>query len=194
MLSFDPQLNPHIVSCILENEWGETTSLKWDPMDFQHVHLNKNFEFNYHVDTIDIIADKAVIPRWSEWIYEYDSKAFRTNHGRLPVGPPPSTKSVIIHFLVSESFDGKEIINLIDKGVIPSDWRIIVVVPKEREFKQFDARCFGKMTFEMRAYLVITELNIAETIFTNIKHQSMTLNKDKRHPTKTTRTSYKFLE
>ncbi|CAG5000799.1 unnamed protein product [Parnassius apollo] len=45
MLSFDPQLNPHIVSCILENEWGETTSLKWDPMDFQHVHLKKNFDF-----------------------------------------------------------------------------------------------------------------------------------------------------
>ncbi|CAG5000775.1 unnamed protein product [Parnassius apollo] len=31
------------------------------------------------------------------------------------------------------------------------------------------------MTFEMRAYQVITELNIAETIFTYIKHQSMTL-------------------
>ncbi|CAG4938070.1 unnamed protein product [Parnassius apollo] len=79
---------------------------------------------------------------------------------------------------MSESFDCPKIIGLIDRGIIPEEWRIMVAVPKEREFKQTDARCFGKMTFEMTAYQVVTESNIAETIFKYIKHQSMTLSEE----------------
>lgn len=51
------------------------------------------------------------------------------------------------------------------------DWRVMVAVPKEREFKEDDARCYGKMTPEMRAYQVVTEKNIADVIFRYIKHQ-----------------------
>lgn len=54
--------------------------------------LLKNFEFNYHVDTIDIISDKAILPRLPEWIHENDSKAFRTLYGRFPRSPPPLPK------------------------------------------------------------------------------------------------------
>ncbi|KAJ8729047.1 hypothetical protein PYW07_006743 [Mythimna separata] len=109
--------------------------------------------------------DKAIIPGRSEWIHEYDTKAFRTLHGYFPVGPPPSTKSVVMHGLTTEIFDRREILGLIDKDIIPSEWRVMVTVPKEREFKENDARCFGKMSPEMRAYQVVTEKNIADTIF-----------------------------
>ncbi|CAG5001741.1 unnamed protein product [Parnassius apollo] len=54
----------------------------------------------------------------------------------------------------------------------------MVAVPKEREFKENDPRCFGKMSPEMRAYQVVTEANIADTIFTYVKHQSMTLTEE----------------
>lgn len=81
-------LNPHIKSCMYANKWGETATFKWDPEDFSRITLSKNIEFNYHVDTIDIVADKAIIPRRSEWVHEYDSKAFRTLHGHFPKGPP----------------------------------------------------------------------------------------------------------
>ncbi|CAG4938082.1 unnamed protein product [Parnassius apollo] len=74
---------------------------------------------------------------------------------------------------MSESFDCREIIGLIDRGIIPEEWRIMVAVPKEREFKHTDARCFGKMTFEMRAYQVVTE-----SITKYIKHQSTTLSEE----------------
>lgn len=168
----------HIKACYHSNEWGETTTLKWDPEDFKHVTLLKCFEFNYHIDAIDIISDKAIIPRLPEWIHEYDTKAFRTLHGHFPRGPSPTTKSVVMHYLTSEIFDCKEILTLIDSGIIPSDWRVMVAVPKEREFKEKDARCFGKMTPEMRAYQVVTEKNIADIIFRYIKHQSMTLSEE----------------
>lgn len=94
-VELDTGVNSHIRSCIHANEWGETASFKWDPQDFLHVKLTKNFEFNYHVDTIDIIADKSIIPRLSERIsYEFDNKAFRTLYSRFPTGLPPTTKSV----------------------------------------------------------------------------------------------------
>lgn len=103
------------------------------------------------MDTIEIISYKAIIPKLTEWIHENDGKAFRTIHGRFPSGPAPSTKSVVMHFLTTETFDCKEILTLIDQGIIPEEWRVMVAVPKEREFKETDARCFGKMTPEMRA-------------------------------------------
>ncbi|CAG4957247.1 unnamed protein product [Parnassius apollo] len=54
----------------------------------------------------------------------------------------------------------------------------MVAVSKDREFKEKDARCFGKMSPEMRAYQVVTEANIADTIFTYVKHQLMTLTEE----------------
>lgn len=177
-ISLSPGSHPHIAACYNSNEWGETSTQRWSPDDFEGVTLLKNFEFNYHIDSIDIISDKAIIPRLSEWIYEYDSKAFRTLHGRFPVGPEPTTKSVVMHYLTTEVFDCKEILSLIDQGIIPSEWRVMVAVLKEREFKEIDARCYGKMTPEMRAYQVVTEKNLADIIFRYIKHQSMTLTEE----------------
>lgn len=113
-LTFVGDTNPHIKACVLANEWGGRQTIKWDPEDLKNVKLEKNFEFDYHIDTIDIISDKAIIPQRSEWIHEYDSKAFRTLYGRFPVGPVPTTKSVVMHFLTTEIFDCKEILGLID--------------------------------------------------------------------------------
>lgn len=173
-----PQTPPHITACYNANEWGETATYHWDPSDFETVILKKNFEFNFHIDTIDIISDKAIIPALPEWIHEYDGKAFRTLHGHFTQGPAPTTKSVVMHYLTTEVFNCKEILTLIDSNVIPTDWRVMVAVPKEREFKETDARCYGKMTPEMRAYQVVTEKNIADIIFRYIKHQSMTLTEE----------------
>lgn len=138
----------------------------------------KNFDFDYHIDTIDIISDKAIIPCKSEGIHEYDTKAFRTLHGHMSLGPPSTIKTVVLHFLTTEIFDCREILGLIDRGIIPLKCRVMVAFPKERQFKEEDARCLGTMTPEMRAYQVVTEKNIADTIFRYIKHQSMTLSEE----------------
>lgn len=96
--------------CYLANEWGETSTYKWDPDDFKGVILGKNFEFNFQLDTIDIISDKSIIPRRSEWIHEYDVKAFRTVRGKFPQGPPQTTKSVVMHYLTTEVYNITDII------------------------------------------------------------------------------------
>lgn len=58
----------HIIACYNANEWGETSTYKWDPQDFQTILFHKTFEFNFHVDTIDIISDKAIIPSLPEFL------------------------------------------------------------------------------------------------------------------------------
>ncbi len=72
----------------------------------------------------------------------------------------------------------KEIIDAIERGEVAESWKVIVAVPKEREFKRENVRFFGKMTPELRLYQVVTEENIASNIFKYIKQQSMTMSED----------------
>ncbi|QPB73978.1 RdRp [Hymenopteran orino-related virus OKIAV85] len=167
-----------VVYCYRNNLWTETADNPWKPEDFQHVILQKNLDFDYHVDIADLLADKSIIPSKEQWIHEYDKQAHRTKYGYFPRGPPPTSKSVIVTYLQKESITVQEVIDQLQKGDIPASWLVMVAVAKEREFKYLDARFFGKMCFEMRLYQTATEKNIAEAIFRYIKHQSMTLNEE----------------
>lgn len=55
-----------------------------------------------------------------------------------------------MHYLTTETFHCREILSLIDRGITPRSG-VMVAVLKEREFNEVDARCYGKMTPEMRA-------------------------------------------
>lgn len=71
-------------------------------------------------------------------------------YGRFPSEPPPTSKSAMVHYLSKESSTVKEVIDKLQKEDIPDPWRIMVAVPKEREFKRSNARFYGKMCFEMQ--------------------------------------------
>lgn len=83
-----------------------------------------------------------------------------------------------MHYLSQERVAVSDVLEEIKKGTIPHEWRVMVAVPKEREFKAKDARFFGKMTISMRLYQTVTEKNIADHIFKYIRHQSMTMNEE----------------
>lgn len=87
-------------------------------------------------------------PSLEQWIYEYDKQAHRTKYGRFPTGPPPSSKSVVVHYLSQTSISVKDVLKQLSTGFIPYNWRVMVAVAKEREFKYKDARFYGKMCFE----------------------------------------------
>lgn len=89
--------------------------------------LQLQLQFNYHVDTIHIISDKAIIPRLTEWIQSTIVKLFRTIYGRYPY-PPLTTKRGVMHFLTTEVFDCKYILSLIDQGAVPLARRVTLAV------------------------------------------------------------------
>ncbi|AWI42881.1 RNA-dependent RNA polymerase [Formica exsecta virus 4] len=162
----------------VNNQWSERPTVPWKSEEFEHVHLEKNLDFDYHIDMTDLLSDKSIIPSREQWIHEYDKQAHRTQWGRFPTGPPPTSKSVVVHYLKQDRITVKEVIDKLQDGNLPFSWRVMVAVPKEREFKDEDARFYGKMCFEMRLYQTSTEKNIADGVFTYIKHQSMTMSEE----------------
>ncbi|AYW51538.1 L polymerase RdRp [Formica fusca virus 1] len=162
----------------LNNQWSEKPSTPWRPEEFEHVFMEKNLDFDYHIDMTDLLSDKSIIPSREQWIHEFDKQAHRTIWGRFPSGPPPTSKSVVVHYLKQDKITVKEVIDKLQTGNLPFSWRVMVAVPKEREFKEEDARFYGKMCFEMRLYQTSTEKNIADGVFTYIKHQSMTMSEE----------------
>ncbi|UDL13960.1 MAG: RNA dependent RNA polymerase [Xiangshan Nyami-like virus] len=178
VLSLQSGVPDKIVYCYKNNLWTETPTHPWRPEDFLRVVLDKNLDFDYHIDIADLLADKSIIPSREHWIHEYDKQAHRTQHGFFPRGPPPAPKSAIICYLQKERVTVKEVMDILESGSIPQSWLVMVAVAKEREFKYKDARFFGKMCFEMRLYQTATEKNIADSVFRYIKHQSMTMNEE----------------
>lgn len=162
----------------INNLWDETAAKPWIPEDFEFVVLSKNLDFDYHVDITDLLSDKSIIPSLDQWIYEYNKQAHRTKYGRFPTGPPPSSKSVVVHYLSQRHISVTDVMKQLATGFIPYAWRVMVAVAKEREFKYKDARFYGKMCFEMRLYQTATKKNIADHIFRYIKNQSMTMNEE----------------
>lgn len=126
------------------NLWDETPTNPWRPEDFAYIYLQKNLDFDYHVDLTDLLSDKSIIPSLDQWVHEYDKQAHRTLHGRFPTGPPPTSKSAVVHYLSKESITVKEVIDQLQEQSIPQSWRVMVAVPKERELKQRKARFYGK--------------------------------------------------
>ncbi|QMP82162.1 RNA-dependent RNA polymerase [Hymenopteran orino-related virus OKIAV87] len=160
------------------NLWTEKPDVPWRPEDFQDVRLRHTLTFDYHVDTSDLISDKSIIPARDQWIHEYDKQAHKTKYGYFPRGPPPTSKSVVIDYLERETIDVKSIIETISTRQVPDQWKVIMTVAKEREFKPEKARFYAKMVPEMRLYQTATESNLAKHIFPHIKHQSMTMSEE----------------
>ena len=67
---------------------------------------------------------------------------------------------------------------LISNKAIPLEWRIMIAVAKEREFKREGCRFYAKMVQEMRLYQVATGANIARQIFPYVKQHSMTMSEE----------------
>ncbi|CAG9840711.1 unnamed protein product [Diabrotica balteata] len=109
-----------------------------------------------HVDVTDLLHDKSIIPARSQWIYKDDKEVHRTLYGRFPSGPALTSKSPIVSFLETEEVDVEDIINLIENGIIPDEWRVILAVAKEREQKRDNAWFYVKMIPEMQLYQTAT--------------------------------------
>jgi hypothetical protein len=137
--------------------------------------LAKTLNFNYHIDPSKLLSDKVFILRKSEWTHEYDSRCAQNLYPGWRHYQEKTTNRVLVKYLTEFDTDVEKIIRGIEQGALADKEKVMVAIAKEREFKKFDARCFAKMTFNMRLYQTATESNIAESIFPLIKYQSMTM-------------------
>lgn len=179
----------HVRENYKRDTWGESTQHPWRAKDFEGVKFTHTFEFDFYVDPSDLLSDKSIIPSRDHWVYEYDNQVHRTLYGFFPRRPPFLSKSVIISYLSQEEVNVSDIIQMINQGLTPREWKVIVAVAKEREHKRDNARFYAKMVPEMRLYQIATEGNIADTIFKYIREQSMTMGEEQLLRTITRMTS-----
>ena len=98
-------------------------------------------------------------------------------HGHWPSRPtyPEFESKVLSQFLFREYISVEEIIDKIETGNVPLNYKTMTVVIKEKELKIKKARGFCKTTPPIRLWQTATEKNLADKIFKYIPTQTVTL-------------------
>ncbi|UUW06592.1 VP1 [Cat Tien Hospitalitermes Lispi-like virus] len=137
--------------------------------DWGLLRFGKEFDFDYHPDYTDLLDDRSISVKRSEIrsIYSSDALGYKPN-------PPTSDRRVLKEVLKRPTVCVKHICDLVQRGMIPDEWKVIIVHAKERELK-IAPRLFAMMTFEMRLYYSVTEANIKDHILKYFPQQTMTL-------------------
>ncbi len=154
---------------------------RWDERqiqyaDFKHIIFKKNFSLPENVEILNILSDKAISCGLKTWSSLYNANAYKVFYGksRPPVSTKTTTGRLILDFLSTDEYKLSDVLNKIETGTVPKEWKVIELVPKERELK-VAARCFCKLTLPMRLWQSATESALANDIYTFIRYQSMTM-------------------
>lgn len=115
--------------------------------DLTDVEFDKFMEFDYSPDYLDMIDDKAINPGGKHAAGFWHQQS-GTSYRRL-----------LEALIKKEDIDTKKIVERMRRGNFYLDEYIIELTQKEREFKT-SARCFCKLTFEVRLFFVLTEANL----------------------------------
>ncbi|WCA33786.1 RNA-dependent RNA polymerase [Alternaria tenuissima negative-stranded RNA virus 2] len=115
--------------------------------DLTDVEFRKFMEFDYSPDYLDMIDDKAICPgaqHAAGFWYGSNAAAYRR---------------LLESLIKKKDVDTYAIVERMRRGKFTIDERIVELTQKEREFKT-SARCFAKLTFEVRLFFVLTEANL----------------------------------
>ncbi|UNI74139.1 MAG: RNA-dependent RNA polymerase [brine shrimp arlivirus 8] len=140
--------------------------------DWKNIGFSKEFEFDYKLDLLDLLDDKACCLPKKDCHKIYYKKFSAEDKCKSQ-----SSRRVLLELLKREDFDTKEIIRRVCQRDIPDDWKAVGLHPKEREMKM-EPRLYAILPIELRAYFVLTEANIAKHIFKYFPQQTMNLNAD----------------
>ncbi|ACQ94979.1 RNA-dependent RNA polymerase [Nyavirus midwayense] len=171
-------LPPFLLECYQKGTWDEPTPGSWAYEHWRDVEFEPHLDFDYSIDTSELLSDRAMIHSRSQWGYTYNPTAHKVIYGKPLQRPPKKNQRVILEYLERPEVSLKKVIEQIEQGTAPKEWFAMVGVFKECELKRDKGRLFGKLTFEARLYQTATEHNIAEKIFPYIKSQSMTMSEE----------------
>jgi len=130
--------------------------------DWENVRFNRNFEFDFCPNFLEMIDDKAISQTRTNIASNWDREVEPTTHRRL-----------LIEMINREEIDIRQIVYMVMRREIPFDWLIVSLHPKEREFK-LAPRMFSMMVLEMRIFFAVTEMNLADTIYPYMEALTMT--------------------
>jgi len=135
--------------------------------DWEGVRFGKTFDYDFHVNYLDVIEDKSISNYRSEVASYWNPKVKASSERRL-----------LLEILQRETFNVRLICDIVATRQVPRDWKIVSLYPKERELK-VAARMFSMMPPEPRTFFVVQEANTANNVFPFLQSQTMT--RDKVH-------------
>jgi hypothetical protein len=131
--------------------------------DWQHAEMHDLFEFMYHEDYLELIADKSTL--------EPKSRAKDFYNGALT---EVTLKRLVAKVLNTSIINTKDDVDAFAREVWPDEWRRCRLVPKEQEHKR-DARMFVVLAAQIRRALSIIQENVKELFFPLIPYTSMAM-------------------
>jgi hypothetical protein len=164
-LAFSPEAKSTTLYQLYSMRELKITRHSYNISDWNHVRFKRHLEFEYFDNFLDLMDDKSISFYLSEFRATWRRDVRPRSHRRL-----------LLEMLSRSDVSIKAIVELVEKGDVPSDWLIVSLYPKEREFK-LEARMFSMMVFEMRAFFACLEANLADKVYPYMPQQTMTLSK-----------------
>lgn len=149
------------LSCI---QYRNLTHHSYPLDDWSGCRFGKEFEVNTVPNYLELMDDKAISQYRSNIASNWDKSIEPISHRRL-----------LLELISKEEVTPREILELVMKREIPTDWLIVCLYPKEREFK-VAPRMFSMLVFEMRLFFTILQTNYSENILPYFPTVTMTFN------------------
>lgn len=169
--------NPHplISKSYYENRWPlehEELSIalpEWDVIQFR-----KNFTYDMHVDTADLLSDKSCAPPLKYWTQKYDPCGFKILYGQSKPKLELQETRVILRYLSGKPGELEQAIINVNNMNFNSQNDISIQTRKERELSVHKGRTFCSQTYEQRLIQTSCESNIKKFIYPYLPYQTMT--------------------
>ena len=174
----------HVSSVILgaidRGCWDEVPSMPWPSTDFLNIEIQQCLDFDWQIDVLSALDDKAISGPLSSWPREYDTRYHRLRYGQGINRGPLSEKRLMLEFLRRDHVNVAEEILKYVKREDPES-HVCVMCLKERELSRQKGRFFTKNTLGARLYQVTLEKNMGSILeyvpVTSMKFTGDTLQK-----------------
>jgi len=155
----------------LRRHWrNQVTELpfgSYDLSDLDNLKFGQIIDFDYSVDYMQFMDDKAI----SVGATYLPTFWFTAEQCGLPKPPP---RRLLTQLLELTEVNIREMTDRHMNGYFSEDELVVEMSQKEREFKMA-ARCFAKMTFEVRLFWVLLEHNLKRLGEMYFPQQTMTM-------------------
>ncbi|QWC36466.1 RNA-dependent RNA polymerase [Bemisia tabaci arlivirus 2] len=146
------------------NEYDLSIELEhWHYLDFE-----QEFIFDDFPDFTELLLDKSLSPYLENWFTSLNADILRKPHNNTR----EESKRLMIEIIRRIEFSCKEIREAIEKGEVPTSWKVVGLHSKEQELKII-SRLYALLCAEMRFFFSMAQKNVANSLLPYMPYQTM---------------------
>lgn len=168
--NYSPEFKKSYESNLYPEKQYESNYELWAKVEFE-----KMFDYDYSVDTTELLKDSSSAQLYSQWFYYYDNCAFKKlyNKPKPRLNQPLEPTRVMERYLIGVENEVRQKVEEVENGYYNNDDRTAALCRKEQELK-VSGRLFVKQTYKQRLMQTSMENNIAKQVMKFVPEQTMT--------------------